>query len=766
MANSTQLQEYLNTLQNNHGDSVEHVNLVAAINTLLFYTESLRVPDAYGRIPYVTAKDRQSLMDMHKNIAEKADAILGSNDETAEVKDLVRKISALSSASFAQFSAYDPEVKRKSVDTIEEEVRMLNVDLRGTPDPERMGANMSSRQVLSFMDENGKVITGLFTPKKQVNSYQEIKNLCDELSKKAPTETGKELLEKLYDSARAKYGLAPNQNNDMLLDMLNRTQKKEVVNGKERLSMKEIDAERLAEYIAHVSSHDGKKYTKEDVINEVGAGNLAEFAAKLAGHIGNIGINIGNGALPDNSRTDNRNAAMSAVADILGVPHLLARSRPMKVTDQNGNEIEGTFMMEGKGLDYNRPSSECAFIDSDSLRDTDGRGFKALADLQVLDYICGNVDRHPGNMLYQFDEDQHFIGVQGIDNDCSFGRAVPTTKNRSRLAAPKDMLVVSESMYKKIMNMKPSELVYALSGYGLSGSELSAAARRLTTLQKELTAGKEYYDKNDPEDKNAKKDEELPPLKLVPEKVRIVPDDQFNRFTPDHVTREERRGNKDNIFGQACFAVKNMGRQYDFTNKRIQGKVVIGAENRSFTSEQIKAKNQAHHVVDLLDKKTHWYNSSRNYRDMEKAAAEYEKFQKQLQERIRLANLPKVKAKKDYRLDMEAIVTPEDLEKMRVLSEKLEKATEKYLNGKLGNGQKLEDYGKYTKERIAAAQETLKVARANKVIKPYEKEAAEINARRAKEAKARRLGDLQEAKDIKKGIVKKNEPPKEDVIKI
>lgn len=107
-----------------------------------------------------------------------------------------------------------------------------------------------------------------------------------------------------------------------------------------------------------------------------------------------------------------------------------------------------------------------------------------------------------------------------------------------------------------------------------------------------------------------------------------------------------------------------------------------------------------------------------------------------------------------YRLDLESIVTPEDLQKMQELSEKLEKAAEKYLKGKLGKGEKLEDYSPYTQGRIRTARTVVENAKKNKVIKSYEKNAAEVNAREARENLARRLGNQKEAQDIKKGRVK------------
>lgn len=110
------------------------------------------------------------------------------------------------------------------------------------------------------------------------------------------------------------------------------------------------------------------------------------------------------GHIPYGSRLDNRNAAMSAVADLLGMPNVIARSKPMRIVDKDGNVIEGTFMEAVKGYDFKNLPPEAARITPAAIQNTDGKAFRDLANLQVLDYICGNYDRHYANMFYQFDE--------------------------------------------------------------------------------------------------------------------------------------------------------------------------------------------------------------------------------------------------------------------------------------------------------------------------------------------------------------------------
>ena len=124
---------------------------------------------------------------------------------------------------------------------------------------------------------------------------------------------------------------------------------------------------------------------------------------------------------------------MTDVAKMLGCQNLIAKSIPMKV-EINGKTVEGVFMEAAEGSDIdnlkvNDPlmkATEKSFDSKDALQQ--------LADLQVLDFICGNTDRHMGNLFYKFKKNPKgevkFVGVQGIDNDCAFGRIKITPPKR------------------------------------------------------------------------------------------------------------------------------------------------------------------------------------------------------------------------------------------------------------------------------------------------------------------------------------------------
>ena len=92
-----------------------------------------------------------------------------------------------------------------------------------------------------------------------------------------------------------------------------------------------------------------------------------------------------------------------------------------------------------------------------------------LADMQVLDYLCGNVDRHGANLVYQLDDNGKIIGIQGIDNDSSFARFSGQMKAVNRLFGLEQMNVMSagpwEPFSRFVCSQASSTLRSAITDY-------------------------------------------------------------------------------------------------------------------------------------------------------------------------------------------------------------------------------------------------------------------------------------------------------------
>ncbi|MBR6381048.1 MAG: hypothetical protein IKS07_05165, partial [Lachnospiraceae bacterium] len=205
---------------------------------------------------------------------------------------------------------------------------------------------------------------------------------------------------------------------------------------------------------------------------------------------------------------DKRNSAMSTVAELLGVGSVIAPSKSVKVK-MGDQVVSGTFMGFANGFDLANLSADHPLLKVSAEDMATPEAIASVADLQVLDFVCGNVDRHSLNMFYQFDmsdpEHPKFTGVQGIDNDFSFC-AYADGKFMSGI---KEMKIIREETAEKLFNLKPEMLRAVLRGYDLSDEEIEGAQRRVDQLKKAVESG----------DIRVVKDEELPELNYATELV-------------------------------------------------------------------------------------------------------------------------------------------------------------------------------------------------------------------------------------------------------
>ncbi len=200
------------------------------------------------------------------------------------------------------------------------------------------------------------------------------------------------------------------------------------------------------------------------------------------------------------ARVDLRNVAMSEVGDALGSPDTLARSRVTEV-ECDGHIMDGVVMDLAEGYDYSvlaKGDHPVSQIPQDRINDVYNtpEGLKSIADIQLIDYVCLNVDRHNANMFYRFENpgtDQvRFVGVQGIDNDCSFGAfSLQPEIPMGNLPALNNMKVISAEMYDRIMDPKTAEVIAdKLRKNKLSEKEIQAAMNRLKYVQEAVNSGK------------------------------------------------------------------------------------------------------------------------------------------------------------------------------------------------------------------------------------------------------------------------------------
>lgn len=192
-----------------------------------------------------------------------------------------------------------------------------------------------------------------------------------------------------------------------------------------------------------------------------------------------------------------RNVAVSATAELLGLGELVASAKPMILVDaENGRELNGVFMEKARGLDLNRQNREPLFFARNIVWDTREAKLQ-LMSLQVIDWVCGNTDRHNANLFYDLQQGEdgvvRLMGVQGIDNDNSFGVKSVRELQESYgseaaariLPTPETMGFIRRQDAMTILHLEQKDLNLRLFDL-LEPDEIDSAWKRVLALQKAI----------------------------------------------------------------------------------------------------------------------------------------------------------------------------------------------------------------------------------------------------------------------------------------
>ena len=208
------------------------------------------------------------------------------------------------------------------------------------------------------------------------------------------------------------------------------------------------------------------------------------------------------------TRNDNKNAAMYEVAKFLKCERLIAKAVPMVIV--NGDKvIKGTFMEKADGVDLNDmgPSSRLWKYKADESP-YHKQLYRDLADMQLLDYICGNIDRHKANMFYKTEKVDggkkvKICGLVGIDNDASFPEGAIRDREfegfnvrghhvHARIIRPENFRYVTKNTAEIVKNMSRSQLETILRGRNLSQKAIDLAWERTQDVQRVLNEPEKY----------------------------------------------------------------------------------------------------------------------------------------------------------------------------------------------------------------------------------------------------------------------------------
>ena len=725
-------QQLLQQLEGQAEQSQKYNNLLTALRAYDTQTANFRQTRRRRKLPLVTAKDKTRLMTLHLAIGKAADELLQDQTASKELRDVVRKITFLSAGHYNALQQYDPSKEAKTLSSLEEDVRTLTLHQGSVELAEALSGAQSERTPLSFLDNKGKEIIGVFSKKKVVEPGVQLRQAFDQMtsmplfSVRQDAEAVTWLRDHIFEvmkNVQYMQDMAKDKNED--LDYLNALVdicQKEYEDGKEYL-----DPGTLKEYLGRGMREFG--YNADSLTDD----SWRQLAQNMEPLISTMLYAHNTGNISYGSRVDNRNAAMSAVADLLGMPNVIARSKPMRVIDKDGNVIEGTFMEAAKGYDVENLPEEAARITPDALKNTDGKAFKDLANLQVLDYICGNYDRHYANMFYRFDANGKLCGIQGIDNDGSFGvigaaELKDTHKNYFHLVNLSNIKAIPKETAKRIKALDESALKYMLRGYGLSEEELKAAGLRLSYMKQAITRVEQTI-----------REKKKPT-------IRLMSDSDFKKATIETLRKNdpendmEETTNLFNITENVVNSLPKLVQKQEREYQALQTTAALGMGNRAERVVAGQERVKAAALDAMLSKRTWWGFSSGNYEALRRAAASYMNVHKALENRLNEANKEENKRMASYRHELDAVVKETDLERMRHASEQLREAALTYLQGKmpLFNENLLDEpvqypqgASDYTKRRIDVAIDALKLGQQGCEIKEVERQTAQDNQRQA-----------------------------------
>ena len=441
-------------------------------------TDRYYADDENGTVPPLEKKDKDALMQAILNTANLGETFLADVERqggklTTGTPGLVGRMQSMMSKDYETLSLYDPNDMEMTLPEIQQDARTQVIDLRGVAIG-RMGNAQSSRLPMTVVDEKGVRRSGVFTKASHVSVLKPFK----EITGKYAEECGDPALKQQIENIIPGYRDYLQENKVQLNGVEAKDAADEMIVGK---MYQEMAAQQPPVPFTTIMTRAGvKDLSNPAVANMFDA--MTEQAKEPSFWVN--GLELG---LKDGDRLDQRNSAMSAVANLLGVSRLVAHSTNMKFLDENGETVEGTFMSRAKGLDLKGQGNERLFTQvSDEPFAQESNLNKDIADLQVLDYICGNIDRHAGNLFYDVDEKTGKIkGLQGIDNDSAFGLFSSGKDGRNfRLNGTDSFTVVSEDMAKKINTISPEMLKFTLRGRGLTDQEIQAACDRLQDVKK------------------------------------------------------------------------------------------------------------------------------------------------------------------------------------------------------------------------------------------------------------------------------------------
>ena len=653
-------------------------------------------------------------------------AALGPNHPDAEVHaNVAQMVGALAGfvrEDAAMLRQYDPVEDPKSLPTLFEEARTVTLEPNNR-ELSTVGAAMSTRIPMTI-NLNGQKMEGVFTQKQTYDPAATFNKIIDNAIRLIPPgnrEEGAQILKGLLTSNRSfqnpgssVYEGEQNTPKGKTLAFMNQ------ILHKDENGAYGIEPDKLLKAIKTLTPGTSTR----GLYNTLGP-NAVDY---LCDGLVNADI-IMNGAagIPEHADIGIRNVAMYRTAQLFGIPEVVCRAVPMKI--KIGDQVvEGTFMQKADGIDAKNPVVTDNAVDRRPLDGYDPEGLRKAADLQILDFITGNIDRHGANMFYQVNLQGKFCGVQGIDNDMSFGLFIPDKKSQGHLLPPHKLRLISKEMADKINNISDDQLRMTLHGL-IEPNCIEAAIKRLHMVQNQM--GKV----NALEANNQKKSTNN----------LITPVEKGKWGSPEVLKLLNKH--KDGVFGKIIYNMPRIAAmQHPALKNHPKFGTEVGNRNRATEGGAFAQYDKAHLMAGMMKRVTNWRGSSPNFENMRQAVEEYKEFQANLIMRMKQAK----QNVKNGSLDEEDIanqrISYKDLEMMKDKLQKIKDTAGIYKNEKLASiGGDIRRAKPYQRRRMETADLIFKFADESLQLTNEEQKTVGSNQRRTMEELVRANKSRQQA---------------------
>ena len=691
-------EELINEIRNAHIEDPDFDTFIERLDTLNEEMGGLMSMTADGW-KELDAETLAPLKEKYINTGGALEWFIAKNKNATDpgiisLRESCKKLSAILSKDMDEIRVYDPAKGLKTLPTLLENSRTETLDISNETLNIAHGAQ-SQRIPMSMVDESGNVVSGFFTKAAYNDPVKVVGDILEKSSAKATTPEGKRMIKNLllnYMQTRDNGGMGFTDRAKYAGAMLNEIAEPDT-------NWKVISEERVINLLKLVYQKNEKEITAlcgKKVIQDMKKALIKPMVPVIV----NDSLDI-----PENARLDSRNVGMSLVADLLGMSDIICRSRSMKLKAKDGTIVEGTFMENAKGVAGSYPGNIGFRPNNNTLSGGSGMGLKSLADLQVLDYICGNVDRHSGNMFYQF-EDRKLVGVQGIDNDSSFpANSYYETNEFMKMVAPKNMLVMSKETADKILELKPGQIIFALRGK-IEEAAIDKAVQRFKNMKDAIRQSREYFLNH--------------PKGIQTDHITEVSDNEWKNINLAELTG----GEKKNIFTEAAAAMHVIA-----YNSNVKSKIEmkeIGNLNRATEGGIFnEIKNTRNMIKNLED-------AGIKTGELTTSANAYKTLLENTYRRIKDMRQKVKNGDKSPEAIYGQFINQADLEMIREGANSLKEAAETFkaqkeatLNGRPAKGK--------NKLKIDAANKVKEFAANRKEITANEQERAGINSRQATE---------------------------------